>query len=293
MFVDAYKLAAEFTKPVIVSIRRLDGSVQCSCGAFVVLNENGWIITVAHLWNWHHQHQQDLPAVQKYRADASAIEKDAGLSAKQKQRQLRRLKGDPKWVTNSSFWWGRDEPQIAEARPLPEADLVAVRLEPWSPSWASSYPTIKDPTKPMDVGRSLCKLGYPFHDISATYDETKDAFQLAEGTLPLPRFPIEGIYTRDAVTGKSADGKYDLKLLETSSPGLRGQSGGPIFDTRGTVWAIQSQTIHLPLGFSPKLETRGRTIEEHQFLNAGLGVHAEVIVPFLRDNGIDFQLSDY
>ena len=231
--------------------------------------------------------------MQKYRVGASAIEKDARLTAKQKQKQLRRLKGDSKWVTNHSFWWGGHEAQIAEARPLAEADLVAVRLEPWEPSWVSTYPTIKDPSKPMDVGRSLCKLGYPFHDIDATYDEAKDAFQLAEGTLPLPRFPIDGIYTRNAVKGKSADGKYDLKFLETSSPGLRGQSGGPIFDTQGTIWAIQSQTIHLELGFSPKVERRGRTVEEHQFLSAGLGIHAEVIVPFLRDNGIEFQLSDY
>jgi len=145
----------------------------------------------------------------------------------------------------------------------------------------------------MDVGRSLCKLGFPFHDISATYNETTDTFQLAAGTLPLPRFPIEGIYTRNALAGKSADGKYDIKFLETSSPGLRGQSGGPIFDTQGTVWAMQSQTMHLPLGFSPKVNRGSRTTEEHQFLNAGLGVHAEVIVPFLRDNGIDFQVSDY
>jgi hypothetical protein len=74
---------------------------------------------------------------------------------------------------------------------------------------------------------------------------------------------------------------------------LRGQSGGPIFDANGTVWAIQSHTAHLPLGFTPKVQRQGRAFEEYQFLNVGLGVHASVIAAVLRDLGIPFRLSDY
>jgi len=120
-------------------------------------------------------------------------------------------------------------------------------------------------------------------------------FKLARGTLPLPLFPIEGIYTRNVITGKSKDGKYQIKFLETSSPGLRGQSGGPIFDVKGTVWAVQSRTASFPLGFSPKIKQKGKgkEVEEHQFLNVGWGVHPELIVVFLKDNGVKFNLSDY
>jgi len=81
--------------------------------------------------------------------------------------------------------------------------------------------------------------------------------------------------------------------LETSTPGLRGQSGGPIFDTKGTIWALQSRTSHFPLGFSPKVKKDGKDIEENQFLNVGWGVHAELIAAFLKDNGVDYRLSDY
>jgi hypothetical protein len=152
---------------------------------------------------------------------------------------------------------------------------------------------IKDPSKGLNPGTNLCKLGYPFHQIKASFDEEKNQFKFDPGVLPLPRFPIEGIFTRNVLIGKSGDGKYEIKLLETSSPGLRGQSGGSIFDTNGTVWAIQSRTGHLPLGFSPKVKKGGREIEENQFLNVGLGVHPELIVAFLADNGIKFKLSDY
>ena len=44
---------------------------------------------------------------------------------------------------------------------------------------------------------------------------------------------------------------------------------------------------------SPKIVRDGKEVEEHQFLNVGLGIHPEVIVLFLRDNGIRFKLSDY
>ena len=49
-----------------------------------------------------------------------------------------------------------------------------------------------------------------------------------------------------------------VHYLETSSAGLLGQSGGPIFDIDGTVWAMQSRTTHLPLGFAPKVNTKAK-----------------------------------
>jgi len=140
---------------------------------------------------------------------------------------------------------------------------------------------------------SLCKLGFPFHEIKTSFDKAKNTFTLAPGVLPLPFFPIEGICTRTVLAGRSKDGRYEVKFLETSTPGLRGQSGGPIFDRNGTVWALQSRTAHFPLGFSPKVKKGREEIEENQFLNVGWGVHPELMVAFLRDNGIKFSLSNY
>jgi S1-C subfamily serine protease len=117
-------------------------------------------------------------------------------------------------------------------------------------------------------------------------------FTLLPGTLPIPRFPIEGIMTRDANAGKSKDGKYDIRFIETSTPGLKGQSGGPIFDVKGAIWGIQSHTTHLPLGFSPKIKRNGKEIEENQFLNVGLGIHPSLLISFLTDNGVKFQVVD-
>jgi len=174
---------------------------------------------------------------------------------------------------------------------LEKADLVIGRLEPFNPDTNTHYPFIKNP-KYIKPGTSLCKLGFPFHDANATYDSDTNCFNISENVLPMPFFPMEGIYTRDLFAGKSKDGKYEIKFLETSSSGLKGQSGGPIFDSNGVLWAIQCRTHNLDLGFSPTIVKNGKSIVENQFLNVGIGIHPEIIIKFLNENNIDFKLTD-
>lgn len=292
MFADAYEKASAFTHPIVISVRLFDGTVKCSLGAFVVLNSAGWVATAAHLLAVAPAFQEHSKEIAKHNEQVAAIEQNGQLNAKQKRRKIRRVKSNPEWITNCSFWWGWDGVRSEKITVFPEADLAVARLEPFDPKAISEYPVVKDPSN-LRCGTSLCKLGYPFYSIEATFHEETGSFKLAPGTLPVPRFPIEGIYTRNVIVGKSRAGKRKIKFLETSSPGLKGQSGGPVFDVRGTVWAIQSRTTHFPLGFSPKVKKNGCEVEENQFLNAGWGVHPEVIVNFLRDNNIEFQLSDY
>ncbi|GAI45805.1 unnamed protein product [marine sediment metagenome] len=100
-----------------------------------------------------------------------------------------------------------------------------------------------------------------------------------------------GFFTRNVLAGSTPDGKYQIKFIETSTPGLRGQSGGPIFDVYGNIWGIQSRTQHLPLGFSPKIKKAGKETEEHQFINVGWGIHPETLIHFLQDKKVSFNVS--
>jgi len=292
MFADAYEKVSPFTSPLIVAVRHFNGTVTCSLGAFLFLNDEGWAITAAHQLGAIVAHQQHSKEIATFKKQVVAIEQDQRLNVKQRRKKIKRLKSNPEWITNHSLWWGRDGLTGQEFKVLAEADLAVVRLEPFDPQSIPTYPTFKNPNK-LRCGTSLCRLGYPFHSISATYDEEMNQFQFPPDTFPLARFPSEGIYTRNISAGKSKNGKYEIMFLETSSPGLKGQSGGPIFDANGTVWAIQSNTRHYPLGFSPKITRQGREVEENQFLNVGLGVHPELLVQFLNDNHIKFELSDY
>lgn len=292
MFANAYKKTSIFTFPIIISLRFFDKTVECFLGSFVILNPEGWILTVAHLLHPFLAFQQHSKEVTVYNEQVYAIEQDQRLNARERRKRVKRLKSNPKWITNHSFWWGSDIVKIQEFKVLPEADLAVGRIETFDPKTVSTYPILKNPSSLLP-GTSLCKLGFPFYQINASFNEESSTFMLPPGTLPVPRFPIEGIYTRNLMKGKSKDGKYEIKFIETSSPGLKGQSGGPIFDVNGTVWGIQSSTSHYPLGFSPKVKKSGREIEENQFLNVGVGVHPEVFIAFLRDNGIKFEVSNY
>ncbi len=80
-----------------------------------------------------------------------------------------------------------------------------------------------------------------------------------------------------------------MKFVETSSPGLRGQSGGPIFDVNGHICALQSRTVHHQLGFSPVVKVGHREVNEHQFLNVGIGTHVEEITAFLDKHKISYN----
>ena len=83
----------------------------------------------------------------------------------------------------------------------------------------------------------------------------------------------------------------DIIFLETSSPGLKGQSGGPICDTKGNIYAIQSQNMTLPLGFKGTIEENKKIVEENQFLNVGIGVHPQTIVGLLNKHNIKFDIT--
>ena len=289
MFAKAYDIVKDFTKPIIVSTRLLNGEVDSSVASYIVLNNEGWILTAAHIFDGYASYQKHKKEVKEYKDKIKAIESDPSLYSAKKNKKIRKIPCDQKWITNISFSWSVEGIKSFQIKVNREIDLAVAKLEPFDTQNIKRFPVFKDP-KEIKIGTSLCKLGFPFYKVPTEFDESKEAF-LLDTTSGIPRFPIEGIYTRNILAGKTKDGKYEKKYLETSSPGLRGQSGGPIFDTEGVVWAIQSHTRHFPLGFSPRVMRGGKEVEENQFLNVGAGVHPEVIIAFLNDNQIEFSLT--
>ncbi len=257
----------------------------------MIINSEGWIVTVAHLWDSHLTCEKHAKELAQYDKQIRSIRQDHKINPQLKRSTTERLETNSEWITNSTFWWGRDGVQLKDTLFFRDADMVIGRLDPFDSKSIKSYPIFKTP-ETIEAGTSLCKLGYPFHLIEAAFDEKTDSFQLAPNTTPLPRFPLEGIYTRNVKAGRSKEGKYDIEFLETSSPGLQGQSGGPIFDVEGTVWAIQSRTMHFPLGFGPANHGE-QGVKENQYLNVGWGIHPRLLTTLLRDNGIKFKLSKY
>jgi len=294
VFVNALKLASAYTQPVIISKRFESGKIECGCAAFIILNADGWILTASHVMKTLHLFQQQKIAHEDNERSRVAIQNDPNINDKQKRRKISQILKDPNRITNIAFWWGHDGIQYSDIIGNDLLDLAVCKLTGAPQISESSYPIFKNLPENLEylpVGRSLCRLGFPFHEIHATFDEQNGNFTLAPDTLPIPRFPNDGILTR-GVWIINPNNQSKARFIETSTPGLRGQSGGPIFDVNGHIWGVQSKTINLPLGFSPTIKVNNKEVIEHQFLNVGLGVHAFEIIKFLQENNIKINISN-
>ncbi len=138
-------------------------------------------------------------------------------------------------------------------------------------------------------GRSLCKLGFPFQRIDPSFDDEANRFVLPPGSVPVSMMPLEGMFLRVVNTVAPGHADDPNLFIETSTPALIGQMGGPVFDSRAVVWGLLSHTLHHPLGFQPRAPT-GHV--EHQFLNCGLAVHVSVIRRILDAEGINYKSED-
>ena len=285
MFVDAFALAEHFTRPIVISTRRLDGTVESAVATYVLLNADGWFLTAGHVFDRWRDFELHLPEVRAYRAAEAAITADPSLDADQRRGALERLAAtaDMAWIENCSAWWGTDGLSFRDVSVIGDLDLALGRLEPAN-LVTGPYPTFKNPDLGFRPGRSLCRFGFPFEQIAVSFDPARSAFSLDQ--LHLALFPIEGILTR-LITLPGSPAQF----IETSSPGLRGQSGGPVCDSRGRIWGIQSRTAHIPLGFNPTVTANGRTFEEHQFINLGWAVHVRLILEALRARGVQVDVS--
>jgi hypothetical protein len=289
MFKDAYEIAKKYTHPVVVTLRFFDKTIEGALGSFIILNEDGWLMTAAHNFEASfafNQHQKEL---QEYNDKIQKINTNKQLNVGKRKSLLRAIKPNKKWVTNFSILLSGKQVKIEEFFIYGKHDIAFFRINKLALKDQKIFPKIIDPTK-IKSGTSLCKLGFPFVEFKPTFNEQSNQFELPQDLLPLPLFPIEGLYTRNLLSNE-VDSGVKIQYLETSSPGLKGQSGGPIFDNEGIIYAVQSKNVTIPLGFTGSVKIKGKIIEENQFLNVGIGVHPETLIYFMDKHNIKYELA--
>ena len=291
VFSKAVSVAAGFTRPVVICSRTTKDVCSSAIGACVVLNRDGWILTAAHLLDITRRHQESARRHRDYQGNVIEFQRDMQADKRFRKKGVRtfhRPKADS--VRNHSVWWGMDGTRLVDARMVPAADLAFGRLEPFDPASVAAFPVLKNPERGCVPGTSLCKLGFPLHRIEPVFDEKTETFTLPAGSVPLPLFPLEGMFTR--VVNARAPGVKDGKaspFIETSTPSLIGQMGGPLVDTEAVLWGIQSHTRHHATGFRPQVPGGTATQVEHQFLSTSLAVHASVIRQHLDAEDIAYE----
>jgi hypothetical protein len=293
MFQAACATVRYFTWPVIICRRTIDGECSAGIGTFVVVNKDGWIVTAAHILQLMLQMTLDERRTREFQAQSAAINADQSLNHKERRRKLAQLghlssEAADQW----SVWWGQDGAQLEPDSDLGLApvDISVGRLAGFNTSVIKEFPVFKKTAKEFEQGASLCRMGFPLWDVKPEWNDTTNNFNLTQN-MPLPLFANEGVLSRMSHTfmvdpsGKPAPDapEFPMKSLETSNPGLLGQSGGPIFDRKGVVWGIQTSTVSYELD----LNTEGK-----QYYNVGVGCHAETVIGLLNKQKIEHLTTD-
>lgn len=292
MFVDAIKMVAEFTRP-IYTITREYGSdlVIPSTATLFFINELGHAITCKHVAAVISQAEKINNQYETFKKEREVLPRTSKF--RKKLKELERKFHYKKGVTvqiKTCFINCVEPLGKVQILPHPKYDLAIMQFSEFEKLLYTSYATfLKDDSK-IQQGKSLCRLGYPFPEFSNyNYNESRDDIEWSSGgKQATPRFPIDGIITRNLL-----DEAETVFGIELSTPGLKGQSGGPLFNSDGLIYGMQSSTHHLHLGFDIKgkeiREGSGiKKVSNYPFLHLGMCVHASIIKSFLKEKNIRF-----
>jgi hypothetical protein len=290
VFVKAIEQAAAFTRPIHIIVRFF-GSTEVHPGAasLFFVNADGWALTCRHVA------EQLITADRlagQYKAFKSERESLDAKHRRQAERGLQRKYGldhaKPAEIANR-FVNCVEGPLNLKATLHSTLDAALLKFDGFTKLGCSVFPVFAKSGTNLKQGQFLCRLGFPFPEFkNFAYDSASDSIGWTQqGQDHTPQFPIEGMVTRHLL-GPGGD----VVGFELSTPGLRGQSGGPAFDIEGRVWGMQARTAHLDLDFDVDMEVvregHRRQIKDSAILHVGHCVGVEVLKAFMRDHGVLF-----
>lgn len=295
MFEKAIEKTSEFTRPLHSISRTYGGLISPGTATFFFVNDFGVAITCKHVLNLIPVAETLNQNFTKFKEERSKIPKDGKFKKNLRGLEIKYKYGNDTTVQlKNNFMNCFDKIDEITYHAHPTLDLAILEFKGFTKRLYSSHASfIKDSSK-IKQGNYLCRLGFPFPEFNNfKYDASKDDIVWTnEGIAASPTFPIDGIVTRFL-----GDGTGKINGIELSTPGLKGQSGGPLFDTNGTVYGMQYATNHLHLGFDIKdreiiAENKKSKVSNYPFLHVGLCIHVDQIKEFLTGFKIPFTETD-
>ena len=288
MFVEAIQKVAGFTR-AIHTISRTYASNQVIPGAATLffVNELGVAITCKHVIQWLAQGHTLQSRYQEFAAKKRETKhprkiKELEVAYGYRENSLIQMKTTFVDCVDrmSGFTWHLH----------PTYDLAILKFNDIGRTLYQGHAVFGKSGQEINQGSYLCRLGFPFPEFTNyTFSEAQDDIVwTAEGTKASPRFPIEGMLTRFVADKNGV--KYGIEM---STPGLRGQSGGPLFGANGLIYGMQSRTKHLHLGFDieeKQIMSNGKlkNVSDYSFIHLGECIHMDIIKDFLKMHQIKF-----
>lgn len=298
MFVNAIEKVTKFTRP-FMSIYRVYGEkeVKPSCATFIIVNNDGWVLTCKHVAEQIVTSDRANQQYSAFRSELSTLSK----SGKHYKSQVRDLEKKYNYVKNKNiliqqqirFMDVVDNSTGYQCFLHKNYDIALIHFEGFNKVLCDEFPVFAKDSLGLKQGKSFCRLGYPYPEFNNfKYDESTDEIEWTDkGRNVTPLFPIDGILTRFG-----ADEKGNIYEIELSTPGLKGQSGGPLFDENGVVYGLQSRTLFQHLGFDIEeaeivVNGKNKKIDNYPFMHLGRCVHINVIKAFMNENGVKYQVG--
>lgn len=298
MFADAIEKNRKFTRSIHTISRRYGSTeVVPGTGTLFFVNDDGVAITCKHVVETLSKCKPINDLYQQFKNEISLVPSDENYDS-----QVKTIVAKYGYTPNitaelrSTFY---DCVQTSGASisytviKHKEYDLAIIKFDNMTSKLYQGHAVLAKDSKNLRQGDFLCRIGYPFPEFSNyQYNTVTDSITWsASGRTSTPLFPIEGMFTRE-VANKGKTFAYEL-----STPGLRGQSGGPLFDKTGVIYGVQSETVFLHLGFdqyNTKVRINGemREVDNHPFLHVGRCICVDIIKEFLDSNGIKYFVND-
>ena len=295
MFVDAIEKIDQFTRPVHFIIRYYAGSdIVPGTATLFFVNEDGFVVTCRHVARQILYANSIYENYLKFKGELRKFEKDPGLATQRNLLETKyKITPDSPIRILFNFIHCVSAHKGLTIHLHPTQDLAIVQFRNYESKQYQSYAQFLKDSRMVKQGRYLCRLGYPFPEFTNyRYNKnTADIEWTTDGKIKTPSFPIDGIITRHIGDNSEVVG------IEMSTPGLRGQSGGPLFDQNGVIYGMQSSTRHLHLGFDQvnrevTIDGHRKRVSNYPFLNVGHCVHVDVIKQFLKEKNIRYYEAD-
>jgi len=294
MYVDAIENVGRFTRPMItVQKSYASKTILPGTATLFFVNDDGCAVTCKHVAEILINEMKIAKGNAEYSALRNQIPKDAQYNSNLRKLQARfsitsQTLQQLKYIFIECF----DTYTSIDIVIHPLYDLALLKFKGFSQRKYAGHAVFLKTATHAKQGRSLCRLGFPFPEFqNYELDEISEEIRWTATPAITPRFPIEGILTRLVMENGEISG------IEMSTPGLRGQSGGPLFDSNGIIYGMQSSTRHVHLGFDiidQEILSQGhpKKVTDYQFLNLGICLPSEIIKNFLKQQNVAYFESD-
>lgn len=295
MFIEAINQGKKFTRPIhTISLNYGSDEVQPGAATIFFVNKEGWAVTCKHVAELILIERKIEPVWQKYSSDFQKLlgRKKLNQIEQELLRKYKFKKGQTIRIKNTFVDCINGASNNLKVKAHDTLDLALIQFVGGTIA-ANEFAKFPKNTGGLTPGKSLCRIGYPFPEFSnfEFNPATRDISWNNKGQSHTPLFPLDGMVTRKL--SMDVNDKKEIVGFEMSTPGLRGQSGGPALDREGLVWGMQSRTAHFYLGFDVQQtvmkDGKKQNVKDSAFLHVGHCIHVDAIKNFLSYNNVEFE----